>query len=313
MRRKAQPSPLQQKSPKRTLTLAATPGPRGTASPLQESAAADDTACAGCKELKTAVSELRASLTTMAGLRAEADTLHQRSVAESEQRDQESAQLILQLREEIARLQQTITDLQQQQPPPKEEDDDMEEEEDSSPPPPPPPQTPLPPPPPPQTPKSAAKSRVSMLRMPSFVHTPVSSMRKPVRGSIARPSPPPSPAVPPPPPTPKPTTTTTTAASDEDVNEDDAKQLELYRLLTGLRAHWDSSRGLYTCTFSNADSGRGIEFELVVGDSSCEYTPLRIDDGGEPGAFSEVVTDAIEFDRDQLPVFLGKLIEELYA
>jgi hypothetical protein len=89
--------------------------------------------------------------------------------------------------------------------------------------------------------------------------------------------------------------------------------------------------GRWECTLANRAAGRAVQFDLVVGDTSVEYTPTKIDvpdevkpedamareaEGeGEPQGcvLSEAVTEAIEFDRTMLPVFLSKLVEELFV
>lgn len=288
-----------------------------------------------CRELRLSIDEMKSSLSTLAALRSEADTLHQRSVDESDQRDAAARELIESLKAEIASLTERISTLESkpdQSMPEQEQEQEQEREQEEppppppvtpgkvSPPPPPPPKTPgtVPPPPPPETPAiSSQKSigrRTSLARTPAFPHTPISSARRAVRASIAME------AIPPPPPrepAPEPPTTRMT--------------LDLYAQLTGLTAVWKGENH-WECTFANREAGRAIQFELVVGESSVEYTPTKIDVPDEVSAsvaatataagvdgelggcmLSEAVTEAIEFDRSQLPVFLSKLIEELYA
>jgi len=90
------------------------------------------------------------------------------------------------------------------------------------------------------------------------------------------------------------------------------KVVKFYEELTGVTVQPGKEDNQFSCTAVNSSEHRAIEFQMLFGDTTVEYTPAKID---VPKDFtlSEEVTEAIEFDKSQSPVFLSKLIDELYA
>lgn len=104
--------------------------------------------------------------------------------------------------------------------------------------------------------------------------------------------------------------------------------LSFYGMLTGLSVT-PKDNG-YECVLENKEKGRTLKFRIAVENGTAHYTPLTIDvpDRVPPGSLdgddgdddtevlgcvlTEMVTEPIDFPTFQLPVFLSKVIDELF-
>lgn len=101
--------------------------------------------------------------------------------------------------------------------------------------------------------------------------------------------------------------------------------LSFYGMLTGISVV-PRDEG-YECVLENKEKARMVKFRIVVEENgTAHYTPLTIDvpdrvpgdvdDGTEAVVvgcvLTEMVTEPIDFPTSQLPVFLSKLIDELF-
>lgn len=164
----------------------------------------------------------------------------------------------------------------------------------------------------PRTPGSVKKS-------PALAHVPLQSAPAPERTSIALP--PQSPLTAP---------RAHSPAGSADTGADSAgtggaaavrvAQLErivkFYEELTGVTVQpgpdpaGELQSPRFACTAVDCRAQRAVQFQLLFGERSVEYTPTRIDVPADL-ALSEEVTEAIEFSSTLTPIFLVKLIDEL--
>ena len=165
----------------------------------------------------------------------------------------------------------------------------------------------------PHTP-AAARPTVCIKKSPALSHVPVSTAAAPERTTIALP-----------PQSPLTLTDAQKAAATATAHSREVRiaQLErvvkFYELLTSVTVQptgdpeSELKSPLFCCTLaSSSGERRAVEFRMLFGDSTVEYTPTKID---VPPSFalSEEFTEAIEFDGAQTPVFISKLIDELYS
>lgn len=165
----------------------------------------------------------------------------------------------------------------------------------------------------PRTPGSVKKS-------PALAHVPLQSAPAPERTSIALPPQSPLTAPRAHSPTGSADTGADTGAGPGSAAAVRVAQLErivkFYEELTGVTVQpgpdpaGELQSPQFACTAVDCSAQRAVQFQLLFGERSVEYTPTRIDVPADL-ALSEEVTEAIEFSSTLTPIFLVKLIDEL--
>ena len=165
-----------------------------------------------------------------------------------------------------------------------------------------------------------ARTPGSIKKSPALAHVPLQSAPAPERTSIALP--PQSPLTAPNSSSSSTSSSNNTSNSTEEGSGDRVRVAQLERIvkcyeeLTGVTVQPgpDPARELqsprFACTAVDCSAQRAVQFQLLFGERSVEYTPTRIDVPADL-TLSEEVTEAIEFSSTLTPIFLVKLIDEL--
>ena len=167
----------------------------------------------------------------------------------------------------------------------------------------------------PGAPGAAPRTPGSVKKSPALAHVPLQSAPAPERTSIALP--PQSPLTAPRAHSPG---THSDTGGAEGAGAVRIAQLErivkFYEELTGVTVQpgpdpaGELQSPRFACTAVDCSAQRAVQFQLLFGERSVEYTPTRIDVPADL-ALSEEVTEAIEFSSTLTPIFLVKLIDEL--
>ena len=284
----------------------------------------------------SAVDDMTVTMDMLAGLRTEADELHDKAMKTAEKRDEAARALIRRLASQIRELRERCSILEDtliaqakdveededvtfdegndedENDEEEDEDDDSEENDeedveedekedvDES-------RKTLEPssakqsvPKTPGASTRAVSAPGSVKKSPALSHVPLSSAVAPERTSIALP-----------PQSPRASKDHSGAARIALLE----RVVKFYEDLTGITVQPSDAAGdesSFACTAVNAPEHRAIEFQMLFGDNTVDYTPVKID-VPKDFSLSEMVTEAIEFEKTQTPIFLSKLLDELHS
>eukprot|EP00727_Mastigamoeba_balamuthi_P011117 m51a1_g6628 putative tyrosine (1129) ;mRNA; f:61481-66260 len=249
-------------------------------------------ACAECSRNAERIAKLQAELREFAEQRSIADSRHERFVEEAAKRDQIMQEIIDRLKAEKAELQNQLSAAQA-------EVACMSGAVTPELPVPVPLNTAAAPATPVKTPtKTAQKTPMKTPGRLAVHHTPSRTPRPAVRREAI--APPPSEA-------PMPPVFGCDAEAEAESARYLARTVELYRELSAVTVSQRDAT-TFECTCYNRRKERGVQFTLYLGQSMVEYAPVTI----EPELnLPEVFSSPIEFERSQLPVFLGQLLTEM--
>ena len=290
MRRKSgifSPSPnskkrLKRAEPAEAKLAAESSGPAGTHEENKDSVVS----CKGCQKAMKAVTEMRKTLDALAKLREDADSVHSKSVEETNILAERAREELALSNDRAEALQKEIDALSAALKSTEEEALALKQE------------------------VSSKQGEIDALKQSALEAQQQQRQRR--RSSLQLQSPaPPSPAK--------------VSASGSGLEESAESIHGFYRELTGMSVV--QKNGGYECVLENREKGRTVKFRIAVEDRTAHYTPLTIDvpdrvtasaSNGDDDAeiagcvLTEVVTEPIDFPMSQLPVFLSRLIDELF-